>query len=98
MGSSRLPGKVMSKAGNGNTVLDYLINQLKHSKLINKIIIATTTNKQDDIIIEFAKKMTSNFFEVARMIYWTDTTSALKIFHQQPFYELHQMIHLLILQ
>ena len=56
MGSSRLPGKVMSKAGNGNTVLDYLINQLKHSKLINKIIIATTTNKQDDIIIEFAKK------------------------------------------
>ena len=62
MGSSRLPGKVMSKAGNGNTVLDYLINQLKHSKLINKIIIATTTNKQDDIIIEFAKKNDIEFF------------------------------------
>ena len=62
MGSSRLPGKVMSKADNGNTVLDYLINQLKHSKLINKIIIATTTNKQDDIIIEFAKKNDIEFF------------------------------------
>ena len=51
MGSSRLPGKVMSKADNENTVLDYLINQLRHSKLIKKIIIATTTNKKEDLIV-----------------------------------------------
>ena len=62
MTSSRLPGKVMSKVDNENTVLDYLINQLKHSKLIKKIIIATTTNKQDDIIVEFAKKNHIEFF------------------------------------
>ena len=62
MGSSRLPGKVMSKADNENTVLDYLINQLRHSKLIKKIIIATTTNKKDDLIVESAKKNQVEFF------------------------------------
>ena len=45
MGSSRLPGKVMAKADSGHVVFDYLINQLKHSKFIDKIIIATTRNK-----------------------------------------------------
>ena len=61
-GSSRLPGKVMLKADNENIVFDYLINQLKHSKLIEKIIIATTTNKEDDLIVEFAKKNQIEFF------------------------------------
>ena len=56
MGSSRLYGKVMAKADDEHIVFDYLINQLKHSKLIQKIIIATTTNKEDDLIVEFAKK------------------------------------------
>ena len=56
IGSSRLPGKVMAKADSENIVFDYLINQLKHSKFIEKIIIATTTNKEDDLIVEFAKK------------------------------------------
>ena len=62
MGSSRLPGKVMSKVNNENTVFDYLINQLRYSKHIKKIIVATTTNKQDDIIVESAKKNHIDFF------------------------------------
>ena len=62
MGSSRLPGKVMSKVNNENTVLDYLINQLRCSKHIKKIIVATTTNKQDDIIVESTKKNHIDFF------------------------------------
>ena len=66
MGSSRLPGKVMSKANNENTVLDYLINQLRYSKHIRKIIVATTTNKQDDIIVESAKKKPHRFFSWGR--------------------------------
>ncbi len=61
-GSSRLPGKVMAKLDNEHIVLDYVINQLKHSKLIEKIIIATTKNKEDDIIVEFAKKNQIEFF------------------------------------
>ena len=62
IGSSRLPGKVMAKADSENIVFDYLINQLKHSKFIEKIIIATTTNKEDDLIVEFAKKNQIEFF------------------------------------
>ncbi len=52
----------MLRADNENIVLDYLINQLKHSKLIEKIIIATTTNKEDDQIVGFAKKNQIEFF------------------------------------
>ena len=62
IGSSRLPGKVMAKADSEHIVFDYLINQLKHSKFIEKIIIATTTNKEDDLIVEFAKKNQIEFF------------------------------------
>ena len=62
IGSSRLPGKVMAKADSENIVFDYVINQLKHSKFIEKIIIATTTNKEDDLIVEFAKKNQIEFF------------------------------------
>ncbi len=62
MGSSRLYGKVMAKADDEYIVFDYLINQLKHSKLIQKIIIATTTNKEDDLIVEFATKNQIEFF------------------------------------
>ena len=52
----------MAKLDNDHTVLDFVINQLKHSKLIEKIIIATTKNKEDDIIVEFAKKNQIEFF------------------------------------
>jgi spore coat polysaccharide biosynthesis protein SpsF len=55
MGSSRLPGKVMKILDDKNPLLFYVINQLKYSKLIDKIIIATTTLKEDDIIEIFCK-------------------------------------------
>lgn len=50
MGSSRLPGKVLLKLDR-ESVLDYVINQVKCCKLVNKIIIATTNLSEDDIII-----------------------------------------------
>ena len=59
MGSTRLPGKVLMLLDKKHTVLDYVINQLKHSKLLGKIIIATTNLEEDDIIIDFAKKIFS---------------------------------------
>ena len=45
-----------------HTVLDYLINQLKHSKLLGKIIIATTNLEVDDVIVNFAKKNEIEYF------------------------------------
>ena len=51
MGSTRLPGKVMLKLDKKNTVLQYVIKQLQSSKLIEKIIVATTTLDEDNKII-----------------------------------------------
>jgi len=50
MGSSRLPGKVMRVVDGSNTVLDYVIMQLKSAKRIEKILIATTKLAEDDVI------------------------------------------------
>ena len=55
MGSSRLPGKVLKKLTDDKSNLDFLINQLSFSKLIDKIIIATTTFDEDDIIEKYCK-------------------------------------------
>ena len=54
MGSTRLPGKVLMKINDDNLVLDFVIKQLRFSKLIDEIIIATTNLEQDDIIEQYA--------------------------------------------
>ena len=53
MGSSRLPRKVMQKIENDYTVLDYVIKQLKSSKKIKKIIVATTNLTEDNVIFDY---------------------------------------------
>jgi len=57
MNSKRLPGKVMMKLDDKNPSLFYTISQLRNSKKIEKIIIATTSKTEDDIIEKFANKM-----------------------------------------
>jgi len=61
MGSSRLPGKVMKKVRD-KPLLYYSINQLKQCKTISKLIIATTTFKEDDIISDFVKSQNVSVF------------------------------------
>ena len=56
MGSTRLPGKVLSIVDEKNTSLYFTINQLKSCELIDKIVIATTDNDEDDVIEEFCEK------------------------------------------
>jgi len=55
MTSNRLPGKIMKKV-NGKPLLAYHIERLKEIKQVDEIIIATTTNKEDDIVADFAKE------------------------------------------
>jgi len=62
MSSKRLPGKVMIKVDKENTILDCVINQLQGSKEIKNIVIATTDQKEDDIIVEFLKKKNVKHF------------------------------------
>ena len=57
MGSTRLPGKVMLDVENDKTVLDFVIKQLQNCKLVDKIIVATTTLEDDDKIANFSKDL-----------------------------------------
>ena len=62
MSSTRLPGKVMIKIDRENTILDCVINQLQDSKEIKNIVIATTDQKEDDVIVEFIQKRRMKYF------------------------------------
>ncbi|MDW7662162.1 MAG: glycosyltransferase family protein [Bacillota bacterium] len=49
MGSTRLPEKVMKNL-EGKTVLEHVLERVQQAKLIDEIIIATTTHEQDSVI------------------------------------------------
>lgn len=51
MGSTRLPGKVMMKI-DGRPLLVYLVERISRSRTLDSIIVATTTNPRDNVIIE----------------------------------------------
>ena len=60
-GSKRLSGKVMQKINNAR-VLDYVIDQVKFSKKIEKTIVATTNLIEDDVICEHLSSQKIEFF------------------------------------
>ena len=62
VGSTRLPNKVLKKI-KGKTLLEIHIERIKKSKLIDKIIIATTTETNDNIICDIAKKNSVFYFK-----------------------------------
>ena len=53
MTSTRLPGKVNLNLNNCS-MLEFLIKNVKKSQFIDKIILATTTNASDDILVKCA--------------------------------------------
>lgn len=54
MGSTRLPGKVLKEVDN-KPLLAYQIERVSKSKLIDKIVIATSILEKDDVIEKFCK-------------------------------------------
>ena len=60
-GSTRLPEKILKKLNN-KTVLEHDIERVLKSKTIDKLVIATTRNKNDDIIVDIAKNYSIGFF------------------------------------
>ena len=62
MGSTRLPGKVMKKV-NGKPLIEILFHRLARSKKINKVILATSENVENDRLAETVEKLG---FEVFR--------------------------------
>ena len=61
MTSTRLPGKVMLQVL-GKPMLHYLVERLKKVPSIDEIILATTVNSDDDILVEFAKEENIKYF------------------------------------
>jgi spore coat polysaccharide biosynthesis protein SpsF len=54
MASSRLPGKVLLPAG-GKPMLKHLVNRLRQVKSIRDVVLATTVNRIDDCLEDFAR-------------------------------------------
>jgi spore coat polysaccharide biosynthesis protein SpsF len=61
MTSTRLPGKVLMPI-NGRPVIEYLFAQLKHVQKLDTIVLATTTNKEDDPLVKYAKANGYNYY------------------------------------
>lgn len=61
MTSSRLPGKVLLPAS-GKPLLQILIERLGRAQTLDAIVVATTTNADDDPIAELAKALCVNAF------------------------------------
>jgi spore coat polysaccharide biosynthesis protein SpsF len=56
MGSTRLPGKVMKNLL-GAPMLEHFIARIKQAKHVQEIVIATTTHKRDDVIVNLAERL-----------------------------------------
>ena len=56
MNSTRLPGKVLMNIDEKFPALFYTVDQLKNSKLQEKIVIATSNNQEDNHIEKFCRK------------------------------------------
>ncbi len=56
--SRRLPGKALRELpyGSGITVLEQVIRRLKRCKKLNGVIVATTTEKEDDELVSIAQR------------------------------------------
>ncbi len=61
MGSTRLPGKILKKIL-GKTMIEHMIERVKRSKSIDKIILATTLNKEDAGLSVIAKRQKIDFY------------------------------------
>jgi len=64
MGSTRLQGKVMLDIM-GKPVLWHVVNRVSKARLINKLIVATTVNSEDDIIMKFCNNNDTSVFRGA---------------------------------
>ena len=61
MSSSRLPKKVMLPL-NEKPLIHNVIKQLQYSRLIEKIVVATSTNPEDDVIENYLNEINVECF------------------------------------
>jgi len=61
MGSSRLPNKVLAEI-DGKPLLEILLERMSRARNIDKLVVATTSNPKDDVLVEWLVKKNINFF------------------------------------
>ena len=61
MTSTRLPGKVLMPAA-GVPLLEIQLKKVKQCRLVNNVLVATTTNSTDDPIVELCKRLDVPYF------------------------------------
>ncbi len=62
MNSSRLPGKILMPLLGNIPLIGILLNRLKKAKKVDKIIVATSDQKEDEVLIKYLKKHKYSFF------------------------------------
>ena len=61
MGSTRLPGKVLKEIS-GQPLLKFMTDRVLDSKLVDKIVIATTLQSKDDPIVSFCENFNISYY------------------------------------
>tara|TARA_X000000368_G_scaffold416751_1_gene411408 strand:- start:1487 stop:2221 length:735 start_codon:yes stop_codon:yes gene_type:complete len=61
MGSTRLPGKVLKEIS-GQPLLKFMTDRVLDSKLVDKIVIATTLKSKDDPIVSFCENFNISYY------------------------------------
>ena len=56
MGSTRLPGKVLKQIGN-KTMLEHAVRRTQKADTVDRVVVATTTESEDDAIVSHAGAM-----------------------------------------
>ena len=59
--NKRLPGKALKKI-NDVPIIFYLIKRLQSSSMIRNIVVCTTTNKSDDVLVQFLEQLLAHVF------------------------------------
>ena len=69
MGSSRFPEKMSADLG-GLPLIDWVIIRSKKSKLLNKLLLATSTLKENEYLIEKANNHSIEYYHLQlRLLY-----------------------------
>ena len=68
MTSSRLPGKVLMKVKK-KSFLEYLVERLKKIEELDEIVLCTTKNNTDNVLIQKAKELNIKFLEEVKTTY-----------------------------
>ena len=73
--ATRLPGKVLLPLGDHN-VTEHLLYRLQDSKYTDDVILSTSIDPRDDVLVQIAKKLRMNYFTGSRddkLIRYRDT-------------------------